>query len=82
MQCPVCGNDTFDEEDFEYEICPECFWEYDVVQVKYPEFTGGANHHCLLDYKKFFIKQKEIKEQFSCRNEEDKQVMLDFELAK
>ena len=36
MKCPVCGNDTFDDKDYKYQICEECFWEYDVLQLKDP----------------------------------------------
>lgn len=32
-ECPVCNNYTLDEINYEYEICKECFWEYDPVQV-------------------------------------------------
>lgn len=31
MRCPVCGNDTFDDNDYEYDICKECFGEYDSI---------------------------------------------------
>lgn len=54
MICPVCGNNTFDEDDFEYMICPECYWEYDVLQVQEPDYAGGANCHSLNEYRKIY----------------------------
>lgn len=79
MKCPVCENDTFDEEDFEYEICPECFWEYDYVQVREPDFEGGANCHSLNGYRELYWTQKKMKPLFSCRNEEDKKLMIQLD---
>lgn len=38
--CPVCGQYTFTEP---HDICPICGWEDDPVQLKDPDFTGGAN---------------------------------------
>ncbi|MBR6402131.1 MAG: NUDIX domain-containing protein [Eubacterium sp.] len=79
MKCPVCGNDTFDEEDYEYEICPECFWEYDISQVNNPDLAGGANNHSLNGYKKIYEGLKKDNPQFSCQNESDRKkiVMMD-----
>ena len=37
-RCPCCGNYTLWERRYNYEICPVCFWEDDVVPV-----AGGAN---------------------------------------
>lgn len=40
MKCPVCGNETFADKDYEYDICEECFWEYDLIQVDNPDYSG------------------------------------------
>ena len=82
MKCPVCGNDTFDENDFEYDICSECFWEYDVLQVKRPDYAGGANCHSLNGYRKIYWTLKANNPDFSCMNEADRKliVKLDHEL--
>ena len=37
--CPCCGNYTLWERRYNYEICPVCFWEDDVL-----EDEDGANH--------------------------------------
>jgi len=76
MKCPVCENDTFDDDDFEYNICPECFWEYDIIQTEDPDFAGGANRHSLNDYRKIYLEQKKLDPDFSCRNEKDKELMI------
>ena len=76
MKCPVCGNDTFDEKDYEYDICPECFWEYDIVQVENPDFRGGANCHSLNEYLKIYKNLKERNPKFSCRNQADMELMV------
>ena len=79
MKCPVCGNDTFDDNDYEYEICEECYWEYDKIQVKDPDFAGGANNHSLNDYRKFYLRLKTEKPDFSCKNESDRKLIVDLD---
>ncbi|MBW4608191.1 MAG: hypothetical protein KME22_13460 [Hassallia sp. WJT32-NPBG1] len=44
MECPCCGNLTFENESVgTFEICPVCFWEDDNIQFEDPDYTGGAN---------------------------------------
>jgi hypothetical protein len=31
----------------QYNICPVCFWEDDIVQLNDPDFSGGANEESL-----------------------------------
>ena len=76
MKCPVCDNDTFDNEDFEYSICPECYWEYDKLQVANPDSEGGANCHSLIGYREIYLRQKSINPLFSCRNKDDRDLMV------
>lgn len=38
--CPICNKYEFDEE---YDICPICDWEHDLVQENDENFGGGAN---------------------------------------
>lgn len=82
MKCPVCNNDTFDDNDYEYEICKECFWEYDVFQLENPDERTGANNHSLNEFKKKYNKLKQENPNFSCKNPKDKELMLKFELGK
>ena len=46
--CPCCGHLVFDEPPGSYDICPICFWEDDLSQLRFP-MTGGANHVSLID---------------------------------
>ncbi len=39
-KCPICDKYEFDEE---YDICPICGWEHDLVQENDENFGGGAN---------------------------------------
>ena len=50
--CPCCGYLTFDEPPGSYAICPICFWEDDLVQLRFPT-RGGANVP-LLDAQRHF----------------------------
>ena len=79
MKCPVCGNDTFDDEDYEYVICDECYWEYDFIQVEHPDFAGGANCHSLNDYRKLYYRLKNENPEFSCRNEADRKLIVELD---
>src|SRR5476649_2254080 len=40
--CPCCGHVVFREPPGSYDICPVCFWEDDVAQLRWPDI-GGAN---------------------------------------
>ena len=43
-ECPCCGQPGFTHPvDGTYDICPYCMWEDDPVQLKDPDFAGGAN---------------------------------------
>lgn len=76
MKCPVCGNNTFCETNYEYDICKECFWEYDPVQVEDPDFPGGANVHSLNEYRLIYQGLVERNPHFSCRNEADRNLII------
>jgi hypothetical protein len=39
----------FDEPPGSHEICPVCFWEDDRVQLRWPDWAGGANTPSLID---------------------------------
>ncbi len=45
--CPCCGYVVFDEGPGSYAICPICFWEDDVSQLRFPLMGGGANRPSL-----------------------------------
>ncbi len=76
MKCPVCGNETFPDKNNEFEICKECFWEYDPVQVENPDYPGGANCHSLNGYRKIYEDLKKQNPNFSCKNPEDRKLII------
>jgi hypothetical protein len=42
--CPCCGYKTFRHNpNGSYDICEVCFWEDDPIQLKEPDYEGGAN---------------------------------------
>jgi hypothetical protein len=49
LPCPCCGYLVFSEAPGSYEICPICFWEDDVSQLRFPTMGGGANRLSLQD---------------------------------
>ena len=47
-KCECCGYYTLPKESSgTYGICPICYWEDDPVQLKDPDFAGGANVYSL-----------------------------------
>ena len=76
MKCPICNSESFDEKDYEYQICEECFWEYDIVQVEDPNYSGGANCYSLNEYKKIYETQKKKNPTFSCKNTTDRNLII------
>lgn len=79
MKCPVCDKNTFDDKDWFYDICTECFWEYDPIQVAKPDYSGGANCHSLNEYREKYWTMKKMNSSFSCENETDMQHMVDWD---
>lgn len=57
IKCPCCGKVYVDE----YEICDECLWENDPVQLDDPDFAGGANEMCLNEAREAYRNGKEVK---------------------
>ena len=47
--CPCCGYLVFDESPGSHEICPICFWEDDLSQLRFPLIAGGANPVSLIE---------------------------------
>jgi hypothetical protein len=38
-----------------FDICPICFWEDDIVQLAFPDMTGGANRCSLIEGQRNFV---------------------------
>jgi hypothetical protein len=47
--CPCCGYLVFEEEPGSYDICPICFWEDDLSQLRWLDSAGGANRPSLIE---------------------------------
>ncbi|MGQ4390061.1 CPCC family cysteine-rich protein [Streptomyces sp. SAS_270] len=47
--CVCCGWLTMDEPPGSYQICPLCFWEDDAIQLRWPDYSGGANRPSLIE---------------------------------
>ena len=54
--CPCCGYLVFDESPGSYQICPICFWEDDLSQLRFVR-TTCANHVSLLEGQENFINE-------------------------
>jgi hypothetical protein len=47
--CPCCGHLIFDGPPGSFDICRVCFWEDDQVQLRWPDYGGGANGPSLIE---------------------------------
>ncbi len=54
--CPCCGYIVFDEPPGSYDICPICFWEDDISQLRFPT-TTGANHPNLIEAQENYARE-------------------------
>jgi hypothetical protein len=54
-KCAVCG---LHEIAYDFDICPICGWQDDLLQNVEPDFTGGANELSLHQYKETWKKTK------------------------
>ena len=74
--CPCCGYEVFGESPGSFEICPICFWEDDIVQLAFPDLSGGANHCSLIEgqrnFAAFGASEMRIKEHVRAPSESDK----------
>jgi uncharacterized Zn finger protein (UPF0148 family) len=46
--CPCCGYRVFEEEPGSFGICPICYWEDELKQLRYPK-EKGANKVSLVE---------------------------------
>ncbi|QEX14952.1 hypothetical protein FRZ44_02310 [Hypericibacter terrae] len=53
--CPCCGYIVHADPPGSYDICPICFWEDDISQLRFPEM-GGANHVSLIQGQRNFVR--------------------------
>ena len=46
------------------EICPVCFWQDDIVQLRWPDFGGGANRPSLIEAQENLDRFGAVEERF------------------
>jgi hypothetical protein len=56
--CPCCGYLVFDEPPGSYAICPICFWEDDLPQLRFVGMTGGANGVSLIEAQQNYARHR------------------------
>ena len=54
--CPCCGKIPV----IYFDICENCGWQNDTVQLKYPAIGGGANKMSLEEAKKAYAEGRKI----------------------
>jgi hypothetical protein len=59
--CPCCGHLVFEELPGSFDVCPICFWEDDVVQLRWPD-RAGANRLSLIEAQGNFVAFKASEE--------------------
>ena len=62
--CPCCGHMSFSEPPGSYDICPICYWEDDVVQLRWVLRGGGANKPSLVESQQNYAKHGAMEERF------------------
>jgi len=62
--CPCCGHLVFVEPPGSYDICNVCFWEDDNIQLRWPDYEGGANGPSLIESQQNFAAQGAMEQRF------------------
>lgn len=52
---PCCGRLVFTQPPGSYDICPVCFWEDDLLQLRFPSMAGAANDVSLIKGQKNYM---------------------------
>lgn len=52
--CVCCGYLVLSQAPGSYDICPICFWEDDLIRLRWPGFSGGANGYSLIEAQESF----------------------------
>ena len=56
-KCPICGQYDFT---YEFEVCPVCKWEHDIVQEEDTDYKGGANKMSVNQAREAYLKDEKI----------------------
>lgn len=52
--CPCCGYRTMSGAPGSCDICPVCWWEDDILQLRWPHLASGANKVSLIEGQRNF----------------------------
>ncbi len=63
--CPCCGHLVFDEPPGSGDICMICFWEDDVLQLRFPQLAEQTNAVSLAEAQRNYQKFGAIEERFA-----------------
>ncbi len=63
--CPCCGHRMFGEPPGSYDICSVCFWEDDPIQLRWPDWVGGANAPCLIEAQRAYAEMGAMEFRFT-----------------
>ncbi|AXL88363.1 hypothetical protein C4J65_08465 [Streptomyces sp. CB09001] len=63
--CPCCGHLVHEGPTGSSLVCPVCFWEDDVTQLRWPLLTGGANKFSLVDSQRAYMTVRASEERFT-----------------
>src|SRR5690242_1102863 len=62
--CPCCGHLVMEGPPGSDDICMICFWEDDVMQLRWPELAGTTNAVSLVEAQKNFARLGASEERF------------------
>jgi hypothetical protein len=63
--CPCCGHLVFEEPPGSDDICMICFWEDDVMQLRWPQLAGVTNAVSLLEAQRNFARLGASEQRFA-----------------
>ncbi|HYO98435.1 MAG TPA: CPCC family cysteine-rich protein [Polyangiaceae bacterium] len=63
--CPCCGHVVFEEPPGSDDICLVCFWQDDVMQLRWPQLGGSANAVSLEEAQRNFLRLGASEARFS-----------------
>ena len=66
IRCPCCGNYTIEDTSDEVivDVCPVCFWQYDVIGQENPMVSIGPNRVSLCQARENYLSIGAIEERF------------------
>ncbi|WP_326837600.1 CPCC family cysteine-rich protein [Amycolatopsis rhabdoformis] len=63
--CPCCGHLVFEDGPGSHSVCGVCFWEDDAVQLRWPDWRGGANGPSLIEAQRSYAELGAMEPRFT-----------------